>query len=214
MRPLIRPFAVSTLCTLGLAIALFSAATHPAAATPPPGPDTRAMMEAWGVDPAVLAGNGAALLRNAPDPAVDTLFQAVHHSLQDEREARALCALFDPGGDRSLEGLNRAAATLGDDSRQRLANAVVLVLMTSAQGSPQPFDIEVARQTLKAAAVRAAFLNDGFTTALNSDSARARCRAVGQLTAALEDRPQAERAAVTRLLLSEGLAMLAATPSP
>ncbi|KAB8196982.1 hypothetical protein FKV24_004020 [Lysobacter maris] len=211
MRTLIRPFAVSTLCTLGLAIALFSSAAHPAAAAPPPGPDTRAMMEAWGVDPAVLAGNGAALLRNAPDPAVDTLFQAVHHSLQDEKEARALCALFEPDGDRSLDGLNRAAATLGDNSRQRLANAVVLVLMSSAQGSPQAYDADAARQALKAAAVRAAMLNDGFTTALNGGNNRARCRAVGQLTAALEGQPQAERAAVTRLLLGEGLTMLAGT---
>lgn len=211
MRTLIRPFAVSTLCTLGLAIALFSSAAHPAAAAPPPGPDTRAMMEAWGVDPAVLAGNGAALLRNAPDPAVDTLFQAVHHSLQDEKKARALCALFEPDGDRSLDGLNRAAATLGDNSRQRLANAVVLVLMSSAQGSPQAYDADAARQALKAAAVRAAMLNDGFTTALNGGNNRARCRAVGQLTAALESQPQAERAAVTRLLLGEGLTMLAGT---
>lgn len=214
MRTLIRPFAASTLCTLGLASALFAAASHPAAATPPPGADARAMMEAWGIDPAVLAGDGATLLQRAPDPAVDTLFQAVHLSFQNAQEAQALCALFEPDGDRSLEGLNRAAATLGDASRRRLANAVVLVLMTSAQGTPQPYDVGTARQALKAAAVRAALLNDGFTAALNGGDTRARCRAIGQLTAALEGQPQAERAAVTRLLLGEGLAMLAGTPVP
>ncbi|GAB3338431.1 hypothetical protein [Marilutibacter aestuarii] len=203
-----RPFAVSTLCTLGLAIGLLLAHSRPAAATPPPGPDTRAMMEAWGLDPALLAGNASGLLQRAPDASVDALFQAVHGSLQDPREARLLCAAFEPEGDRSLDGLSRAAGALGDTSRQRFANAVVLVLVTAAQGSPQPWDADGARQSLKAAAVRAAILNDGFTAALNGADADARCRAVGQLTAALEDRPQAERAAVTRLLLIEGMAML------
>ncbi|QDH71496.1 hypothetical protein [Marilutibacter alkalisoli] len=209
MRTLFRPFAVSSLCSLGLAIALLTAASRPATATPPPGADARAMIEAWGVDPSVLAGNGADLLQRAPDPAVDALFQAVHRSLQDENESRALCGLFEPGGDRSLDGLNRAALSLGDASRQRLANAVLLVLMSSAQGKPQPYDAEAAGQALKAAAVRATFLNDGFTAALNGNDADARCRAVAQLTTALEGQPQAERAAVTRLLLSQGLTMLA-----
>ncbi|MBB1088824.1 hypothetical protein H4F99_10005 [Lysobacter sp. SG-8] len=208
-----RPFAVSTLCTLGLAIGLAVASARPASATPPPGPDTRAMMEAWGLDPAVLSGNASQLLLRTPDPAVDTLYQAVHHSLQDPREARLLCAAFEPGGDRSLDGLNRVAAGLSDTSRQRFANAVVLVLMSAAQGVAQPWDVDAARQALKAAAVRAAILNDGFTAALNGNDADARCRAVGQLTAALEDQPQAERAAVTRLLLMEGVAMLAGAAS-
>ncbi len=206
-----RPFAVSTLCTLGLAIGLLLAHSRPAAAAPPPAPDTRAMMEAWGLDPSILAGNASQLLERTPDAAVDTLFQAVHQSLQDPREAQVLCAAFEPDGDRSLDGLGRVAGSLGEVSRQRFANAVVLVLVSSAQGVPQAWDPAFARQSLKAAAVRAAILNDGFTAALNGNDARARCRAVGQLTAALEGQPQSERAAVTRLLLLEGMAMLGDT---
>jgi hypothetical protein len=197
-----RPSIPSLFCTTLLAFAL------PAMAAPP-GPNLEAMLDAWGIDTTVLVGESDALLRRAPDPAVDVLFQAVHASLQSPDEAAALCAMFDPAADRSLEAFNRVATGLSDTSRQRFANAVVLLLSSTAQGVEQPYDAEAARQSLKAAGVRTAMLNDGFTAGLNGNDPDARCHAVGQLVDNVSEQPQAERAAITRLMIGEGLAWLA-----
>ena len=166
-------------------------------------------LQDWGFDPSVLAADGRDLLQRAPDPAVDGLFQAVHASAQDPADAGVMCALFDPAADRSLEGLNATAARLGEASRLRFADAAVNVFVAAAQSPPQPFDRSQATQWLKAAGVRASLLHDGFVAGLNGGDHAARCNAVGALLDVLADRPVAERAAVTRLLLGEGLAYVA-----
>lgn len=168
----------------------------------------------WTFDPSALAADGRALLMRAPDDAIDPLFQAVHAAARDPREAAVLCALFEPRADRSLEGFNAAAARLSQASQERFALAVAGLLVAATQHPPQPYDAVAARQALKANAARAAILHDGFAEALAMDGdaagARdARCRAFGWMLDTLQQRPLAERARVTRLLLDEGLARLA-----
>jgi hypothetical protein len=166
----------------------------------------------WSFDPSVLAAGGD-LLQRAPDREIDQLFQAVHAAAQTPAEADALCGLFDPQSDRSLAGLNEVASQLGPDSQARFANAVASVLVGAMQSPPQRYDAAAARQSLKAAGVTAAILHDGFLAGLNADGnapdARgARCQSLRWLLDAMQSRPAAERAAMTRLLLDEGLARI------
>ena len=170
---------------------------------------TQSTLEAWGIDANALASSSEDLLLRAPDPAIDGLFQAVHASAQSPAEARALCGLFDPRADRSLEGLNEVASQLGDASRERFATATAEAFVAAAQSPRQPYDAAQAQQWLKAAGVRAAILDEHFTVGLAGDDHDARCRSIGLLLDALRSRPLPERAAVTRLLLAEGLARLA-----
>lgn len=168
----------------------------------------------WGIDPDVLAHGGSDLLRRAPDDAIDDLFQAVHASARNRDEAQALCRLFDPDADRSLEGLNAVAVRLGPASRERFATAVANALVGAAQSPPQPYDAATALQSLKAAGTTAAILHDGFVRGLNAsgadaDSRDARCQSLGWLLDAMQARPAHERAAMTRWLLDQGLARLA-----
>ena len=192
--------AVLTAC-LGLA------APAPAAAAPPA---STPALETWGFDPAVLVADGMELLSRAPDRAVDGLFQAVHAAASEPGEADALCALFEPGADRSLAGMNAAAEGLAPQSRERFALAVAEVLVEATRHPPQPFDEAGARQALKSAGATAAILHAGFLPGLEG-TGEARCRSFGMLLDALAERPLGERAAVTRLLLHEGLARAAAS---
>lgn len=195
-----RPFAAA-MCCIALALGVLPA---PASAQQPPN-------EQWRFDPAVLVADSRELLRRAPDPQIDGLFQAVHAAIQVPAEAAALCALFEPQADRSLAGLNAAAAQLSEDSQARLAGALAEVLVAAAQHPPQPFDAVAAQQNLKSTAVVAAMLNDGFVAGFNGDDDDARCRSLGMLLDAMQTRPLPERAAITRLLLDEGLAQLGST---
>jgi hypothetical protein len=170
----------------------------------------------WSLDPGVLAA-GTDLLQRAPDREVDALFQAVHATTQDDRQAQAMCALFAPGADRSLGALDAAAAQLGPASRGRFATAVADVLVASLQSPPQRWDAAAAKQSLKAAGATAAILHDGFLAGLNADgndaaSRTARCRSLRWLLDAMQSRPAPERAAMTRLLLAQGLAYLGNAP--
>lgn len=172
---------------------------------------------AWGFDPGILAASGSDLLRRAPNAEIDGLFQAVHAATRNEQEAQAVCALFEPDADRSLDGLNAAASRLGPASRERFGNAVGNVLVAAVQSPPQVFDAAAARQSLKASGVTAALLHDGFVAGLTAtgsttDSRAARCHSLRWLLDAMQSRPQGERAAMTRLLLDEGLARLAPAP--
>jgi hypothetical protein len=166
----------------------------------------------WSLDPGVLAA-GNDLLQRAPDREVDALFQAVHAAARDDDQAQAMCALFAPGADRSLDALDTAAAQLDPASRERFATAVADVLVASLQSPPQPWDAAAAKQSLKAAAATAAILHDGFLAGLNAggddaDSRAARCRSLRWLLDAMKLRPAPERAAMTRLLLAQGLSYL------
>ena len=166
----------------------------------------------WTLDPGVLVAGNDLLLR-APDRDIDALFQAVHAVAQDGQQAQALCALFAPGADRSIDGLNAAAMALDPASRERFASAVAAVLLAALQSPLQPWDQAAARQSLKAAGATAAILHDGFLAGLNAegndaDSRGSRCRSLRWLLDAMGARPAPERAAMTRLLLSQDLSYL------
>ncbi len=168
-------------------------------------------LDEWSFDPAALVAGSNELVLRAPDPAIDQLFQALHASAQNPDEATAMCALFDPGADRSLQGLNTVASQLGDASRERFAGALAEALIAAAQQPRQPYDPAMAKQGLKASGVTAAILHDGFVAGLNGggndvDSRDARCRSLGWLLEAMQSRPLVERAPMTRYLLTEGLA--------
>ena len=164
-----------------------------------------------GIDPLqVIAGANDVLLR-APDADIDRLFKAVHSASRNEREARGLCALFEPDADRSLVGLQRAANALGPDSRVRFVDAVTAVAVNGLQGTPQAWDPAVGEQALKAATVTGMMLHDGFMLGLtgtgrDAASRDARCTAFRQLVDVLDGFELDRRAAATRYLLSEGLA--------
>ena len=190
-------------CVAG-AVAL-STAAPPAAAAPQ---DAAEELEAFGFDPSVLVADGLELLRRAPDPAVDGLFQALHAAAKSPGEADALCGLFEPGADRSLAGMNAAAGRLDPESRERFALAVAEVLVEATRNPPQPFDPAAAEQSLKSAAATAAILHEDFLPGLQGEG-DARCRSFGMLLDAIGERPMDERAAVTRLLLREGLSYAA-----
>ena len=171
----------------------------------------------WSFDPGVLTASGSDLLRRAPDAEIDGLFQAVHGASRDAHETQAMCALFEPDADRSLDGLNAAASQLGPASRERFGSAIADALLAAVQSPRQPFDAAAARQAVKAAGVTAAILHDGFvagltTTAGDAVSRAARCQSLRWLLDAMQARPQPERAAMTRLLLDQGLARLAPAP--
>lgn len=181
------------------------AATAPVTAAPP---ESAPLAEAWGFDPAVLVADGMELLSRAPDPAVDGLFQAVRAAASEPGEADALCALFEPEADRSLAGMNAAAARLDPASRERFALAVAEVLVEATRNPPQAYDADAARQSLKSAGATAAILHADFLPGMQG-SGNERCRSFGMLLDVLDERPIGERAAVTRLLLREGLAQAA-----
>lgn len=167
------------------------------------------MLEAWGFDPAVLVADGRELLLRAPDRAVDGLFQALLQSARQPTQAQATCALLDLQAERSLAGFNAVGASLDPATRERYVLAVANLFVAATQHPPQPFDPAAAQQALEQAGVRAAILYDGFSAGLNGDDPIARCRSLAMLLEALASQPLPERAAVTRLLLIEGLGQLA-----
>lgn len=166
------------------------------------------------LDPVAVASLGGDLVRRAPDPAIDALFQAVHQSTRTPADAATLCALFEPGADRDPAALQRAAARLGPESQRRFTDALVGIAMAGLDGQPRPFDAVAAQQAVKAVAVKTGFLHDGFGAALaanGSDAASrdARCTAFRQLVGVLGNEPLATRALVTRWLLDQGLSLVA-----
>lgn len=166
------------------------------------------------IDVDALLGEAGGVLMRAPDSSLDGLFQAVHASAQIPKEAQTMCRLLEPDADRSLEAIGRAANRLGPASRDRFVAAIAEIATTGVQNPPQPYDPVAARQVLKSAGVTATLLHDGFLaglTATGNDRAShdARCRSMGWMLDALKDVPLAQRAAATRLLLNEGLTLLA-----
>ena len=190
--------------TLALVACLALPASHVAAAPADPSP----ALEQLGFDPAALVADGRELLQRAPDTAIDGLFQAVHAAARSPSESQALCRLFDDGGDRSLAGMNTTAQGLAPESRERFALAVAEVLIAATRNPPQPFDAQAAGKVARQAGATAAILHEDFLPGLEAEG-EARCRSFGMLLDALADRPLADRAAVTRLLLHEGLAQAA-----
>ncbi len=201
--PLVTPmskFILSVVCALLLSAPCIARAQAPT-------------FDVGDIDPAVLMSGTEEIVRRAPDSSIDSLFQAVHAAAQVPDEARTICALFEPDADRSVEGFSAAANSLGGASRDRFISAITDIAVAGLQGQPQPYDAAVARQALKSAGARAAILNEGFVgglTATGSDVAtrETRCRSLRWMLESLKTQPLGERAAATRLLLSEGLSRL------
>ena len=168
------------------------------------------------LDPAQVLSAGGDVLSRAPDSALDGLFQAVHATSQSREESAALCALFDPDADRSVQAFQRAADRLGPHSRERFTTAFAEIAVTGLQGQPQPYDPKAAQQVLKSAAVTAAILHEGFmvgltTTGEDTASREARCRSFRWMVGVLKDLPLDQRAMATRWLLHEGLTLVASS---
>jgi hypothetical protein len=166
------------------------------------------------IDPSALLASAGDVLLRAPDTAIDDLFQAAHGASQSPRDAKILCALFDPQADRSFEALAGTANRLGRDSRERFGVALANIAATGLQNPRQSYDAAAAKQTLKSAGVTAMLLHDGFMVGMTADgsdaaSRDARCRSFGWMLDALHDIPAPQRVAATRLMLSEGLSQLA-----
>lgn len=165
------------------------------------------------LDPNDLLGSANDIVLRAPDAQIDALLQAAYDASKSPRDAKVLCALFDPDADRSIGALAAAANRLGPESRQRFSLALTDIGIAGLQNPRQPYDPAAAQQTLKSAAVTAMLLNDGFVAGMvaqGSDAASrdARCRSFGWILDALHDLPLAPRAAATRLLLGDGLATM------
>lgn len=174
-----------------------------AVALPPAG---HAQQGLDGFDPGALMGEVQDVLVRTPDAQIDGLFHALHGSMRQPQEAEAICGLFDADADRGINALNEVATRLSGASRQRFVDSIANVVVAGLQGQPQAYDQAAAAQALRANGARAAMLHDGFSAGLLSGASRdARCRSLGQMLDVLADRPQPERAMVTRLLLDQGL---------
>lgn len=174
-----------------------------AVALPPAG---HAQQGLDGFDPGALMGEVQDVLVRTPDAQIDGLFHALHGSMRQPQEAEAICGLFDADADRGINALNEVATRLSGASRQRFVDSIANALVAGLQGQPQAYDQAAAAQALRANGARAAMLHDGFSAGLSSGASRdARCRSLGQMLDVLADRPQPERAMVTRLLLDQGL---------
>ena len=186
-----------------------------ALATAPASAQDEYVVDLSQIDPAAILASAGDVLMRAPDAQIDALFQAAHTAAQSPDDAKLLCALFDPHADRSFESLAATANRLDAGSRERFAVALADIATSGLQSPRQPYDAAAAKQTLKSAGVTAMLLHDGFMVGMTADgsdqaSRDARCRSFGWMLDALSDVPLAQRAAATRLMLSEGMDQLGA----
>ncbi|RMH93763.1 hypothetical protein EBB59_03700 [Lysobacter pythonis] len=158
-----------------------------------------------------VAAQADGLLRAASDDSLERLFASVHALSRHPDDAARVCRALASVSRASADTWLRLARTLSDDNRRALASALGEVAMSGWQSAPRPFDEPRARQWLRQAGVRAAMLNDGFVAGLSgaegdTGQEALRCRSLGWLLDALATQPREARAAVTRLLLRDGLA--------
>lgn len=168
-------------------------------------------------DPAAAALLAQDVLLRAPDADIDRLFKAVHAASRVDGDAAVVCALFEPDAERSPAALQRMASRLSADSRQRFLDALAAVAVAGLQSPRQPYDAAAGLQVVKSAGVKAMFLNEGFAEGMAADgvdesSRRQRCQSMRWLVGALEGFEPFERAAATRYLMLEGLALSAGEP--
>lgn len=163
-----------------------------------------------------LASHADTLLRSASPDALDRLFKSVHAISASPNDSAMMCRALASADRGNADTWLALAQGLSDDNRDRLTTALGEVALSGWQGRPSPFDEQAARTSLRQAGVRAAMLNDGFSaSALNADGnvetpeaemEAMRCRSLGWLLDAVASQPLDERAAITRLLLRDGLA--------
>lgn len=150
------------------------------------------------------------LLLRMPDAQADGLFQALHATAQNTADRTAVCNILQPNADRSLQGMSALAGRLSQPSRELLASAIAeAVVAAMSNATPPPFDRPAAEQALRANAVRAGLLYEGFSAGFAADASNeARCQSLAWVLDVIAERPQAERIALTRLLLVQGLTEL------
>lgn len=163
-----------------------------------------------------LASQVDSLLRSASNEAMDSLFKSVHAVSTSPTDSVQVCRALASPDRGSADTWLSVAQDLSDDNRDRLTSALGEIALSGWQGRPAPFDESAARKSLRQAGVRAAMLNDGFSaSALSMEGASAtseaeaeamRCRSLGWLMDSVASQPLDERAAITRLLLRDGLA--------
>lgn len=178
-------------------------------------------------DRAQLAVQADALLRSASEDALDGLFVAVHGLSRSPTDAPQVCRALASAARGSTDTWLALAQGLSSDGRDALTGALTDVALPAFSGQPMPFDEAAAKRQLKQAGVRASLLHDGFSAAAlgaadstgagDTDAAAGhqalRCQSLGWLLDAVAGQPRAERAAITRLLLREGLASTLASAS-
>lgn len=165
-----------------------------------------------------IASQADILLRSASNDALDSLFQSVHAISTSPTDSTKVCRALASPDRGSADTWLALAQELSGDNRDRLTSALGEVALSGWQGRPSAFDEKAARTSLRQAGVRAAMLNDGFSaSALSVDDVNAtneaemealRCRSLGWLLDAVASQPLDERAAITRLLLRDGLASI------
>ena len=169
-------------------------------------------------DRAQLGVQADALLRSASAESLDGLFQSVHGLMKSPTDSLQVCRALASDARGSADTWLTLAQGLSDANRDALTGALADVALSGWQGRPMPFDDAAARRQLTQAGVRAAMLNDGFSaSALGNppapdadtdaaDMEAQRCRSLGWLLDAVAAQPRDERAAITHLLLRDGIA--------
>lgn len=163
-----------------------------------------------------FAAQANTLLRGVSNDALDSLFQSVHAISTSSYDATQVCHALASPQRGSADTWLALAQDLSSDNRNRLTDALGQIVLSGWQGRPDPFDENAARTSLRQAGVRAAMLNAGFSasafdmgnthTASEAQKEALRCRSLGWLLDAVASQPLEERAAITRLLLRDGLA--------
>ncbi|MGY0505662.1 hypothetical protein [Luteimonas sp. e5] len=159
-----------------------------------------------------------ALLSRADEAALDGVFQALHGVSRSPQDAARLCQALAGAG--QSDAWLRLPGELSPLHQQALADAFANLLLSAWIGQPREFDEAAAQRSLRQAGVRAALLDADFSAATlagpvqdPADEAfhQRRCASMRALLDALAGQPREERAAVTRLLLRDGLAVMIGT---
>lgn len=159
-----------------------------------------------------LAVQADGLLRAASDSSLDSLFQSVHGVSRHPDDAAQVCRALASEQRASADTWLALAQNVSPDNRRALTSALGEIALSAWQSVPRDFDEAEARRWLRQAGVRAAMLNADFSARIWDDTPNdaeqdaLRCQSLGWLLDAVASQPLAERAAITRLLLRDGLA--------
>ncbi len=162
-----------------------------------------------------LTAQADALLRSASEDALDRLFSSVHGLSRSDADANRLCRALASPSRGSADTWLALAQEIAPEHRDALTGALAEVALSGWQGQPMAFDETAARKSLRQAGVRAALLNEGFSAAAlaadgpsDEEADAVRCQSLRWLLDAVATQPASERAAITRLLLRDGVAAL------
>lgn len=164
-----------------------------------------------------LAVQADGLLRAASDSSLDSLFQSVHGVSRHPDDAAQVCRALASEQRASADTWLALAQNLSIANRRALTSALGEIAISGWQSMPRQFDEAKARLWLRQAGVRAAMSNHGFSARMwdsapnDAEQEALRCQSLGWLLDAVASQSQAERAAITRLLLRDGLVSVLAT---